>query len=399
VLRSLFSGITGLRQHQTMMDVVGNNIANVNTTGYKSSSVVFEDTLSQMMKSPGSPGESSGGMNPSQVGLGVQLGGIGTNFTQGSAQNTGRSTDMMIQGDGFFVLHNGDETVYSRNGAFSFDAQGSLVNNQGMSVQGWAGLDGVINADGPTSDITLPSGVVLPPVASSQLTIGGNIQASMEIGASVTLGVPAYDMAGNEHPMTVVLTKTSETTFAVDVSDGIDGSTPSPGAISFDPSGVATIDAEPNITLADGTVVAIDLSGVTQFGGPKTVAVTDRDGSAAGTLQQFQISADGIVTGMFSNGEKRQMAQIALANFNNPQGLEKGGGSVYRTSVNSGLPQIGTAGGGQRGSLIGGALEMSNVDLGQEFTNLIVAQRGFQANTKVISTSDEMLQDLVNLKR
>jgi flagellar hook protein FlgE len=399
VLRSLFSGITGLRQHQTMMDVVGNNIANVNTTGYKSSSVVFEDTLSQMMKSPGAPGESSGGMNPSQVGLGVQLGGIGTNFTQGSAQNTGRSTDMMIQGDGFFVLNNGDETVYSRNGAFSFDAGGSLVNNEGMHVQGWSEVGGVINADGPTADVQLPTGTVLPPVASSQITLGGNIQSSMAIGGTLTLSSIAYDLAGNDHPVTVLLTKTGDTTFSADVSDATVGSTPTPGAISFDPTGIATVDAEPNIVLADGTTVTIDLATLTQFGGPKTIAVTDKDGSAAGTLQQFQISTDGTVVGMFTNGVKRQMAQIALANFNNPQGLEKGGNSVYRTTVNSGLAQVGTAGGGQRGALIGGALEMSNVDLGQEFTNLIVAQRGFQANSKVITSSDEMLQDLVNLKR
>jgi flagellar hook protein FlgE len=382
-----------------MMDVVGNNIANVNTTGFKSSSVVFEDTLSQMMRSPGSPGDSSGGMNPGQVGLGVQLGGIGTNFTQGSAQNTGRSTDMMIQGDGFFVLNDGNESVYSRNGAFSFDAQGSLVNNEGMHVQGWSGVDGVINADGPTSDIQLPAGTVLPPVASSQITLGGNIQSSMEIGGTLTLSSVAYDLAGNDHPVTVLLTKTSDTTFSVDVSDATAGSTPTAGAISFDTSGIATVDAEPNIVLADGTTVTIDLATLTQFGGPKTIAVADKDGSAAGTLQQFQISTDGTVVGMFTNGVKRQMAQIALANFNNPQGLEKGGNSVYRTTVNSGLPQVGTAGGGQRGALIGGALEMSNVDLGQEFTNLIVAQRGFQANSKVITSSDEMLQDLVNLKR
>ena len=399
MLRSLFSGITGLRQHQTMMDVVGNNIANVNTTGYKSSSVVFEDTLSQMMRSPGSPSENNGGMNPGQVGLGVQLGGIGTNFTQGSAQNTGRSTDMMIQGDGFFVLNAGDETVYSRNGAFSFDADGSLVNNEGMHVQGWSGTDGVINADGPTSNVKLPAGIVLPPEATSQFTLGGNIQSSMEVGGTLTLSDVAYDLAGNSHPLTVILTKTSETTFSADVSDATAGSTPTPGAISFDTSGMATVDAEPNVTLADGTVVTIDLSTLTQFGGPKTIAIADKDGSSAGTLQQFQISADGIVVGRFSNGEKRNLAQIALANFNNPQGLEKGGNSVYRTSVNSGLPQVGTASGGQRGSLIGGALEMSNVDLGQEFTNLIVAQRGFQANSKVITSSDEMLQDLVNLKR
>jgi flagellar hook protein FlgE len=399
VLRSLFSGITGLRQHQTMMDVVGNNIANVNTTGYKSSSVVFEDTLSQMMKPPGAPGEASGGMNPAQVGLGVQLGGVGTNFTQGSAQNTGRSTDMMIQGDGFFVLNNGDETVYSRNGAFSFDADGQLVNNEGMHVQGWAGVDGVINADGPTQNIKLPAGTVLPPLASSQITVGGNIQSSMAIGSSVTLGVPAYDLAGNEHPLTVIMTKTSETTFSVDVSDATAGSTPTAGQITFDTSGIATVDAEPNVTLADGTVVAIDLAAVTQFGGPKTVAVTDKDGSSAGTLQQFQISADGTVVGMFSNGERRKMAQIALANFNNPQGLEKLGDTAFRSSANSGLPQIGTPGSGGRGDLLGGSIEMSNVDLAQEFTNLIIAQRGFQANSRVITTSDQMLQDLVDLKR
>ncbi len=397
MLRSLFSGITGLRQHQTMMDVVGNNIANVNTTGYKSSTVTFEDTLSQTMRNAGAPSDGQGGVNPAQVGLGVQLGGISTNFGQGSAQTTGRSTDLMIQGDGFFVVRNGQESIYTRAGAFTFDSNGSLVNNQGMVVQGWAvGADGTVNTDNPLADIQLPAGSMLAPEPSSEVTVSGNIPSDNTNVMSV--GAKAYDTGGNQHSLTVTFTYNAGA-YDVAVTDATAGSTYSAGTISWPAAGQPATVTNPTVTTSDGTVITVDLSAVTKFGGPKSLTVSQVDGSAAGTLQQFKIGSDGSVIGMFSNGLKKTMAKIAMANFNNPNGLEKIGSTCFRSTTNSGLAQVGEPATGGRGTLVGGALEMSNVDLAQEFTSLIVAQRGFQANSRVITSSDEMLQELVNLKR
>jgi flagellar hook protein FlgE len=407
VLRSLFSGITGLRQHQTLMDVVSNNIANVNTTGYKSSSVVFEDTLSQMLKPAAAASSTLGGLNPAQVGLGVQLGAISTNFGQGSAQSTGRSTDLMIQGDGFFVVRSGTEQSYTRAGAFSFDSNGTLVTPEGKVVQGWAATNGTVNTDNPITDIALPAGILIAPEASTAVTAAGNITAGTT--TDLTLGATTYDAAGKEHALTITLTwNAGNGNYDANVTDASDpASTPVAGVIAFDNTGAydAANSTLPTIQFNDGpaaapnTVVTMDLTGVTNYGGPKSLAVTTTDGSAAGTLQQFQIQSDGSLVGIFSNGEKMVMAKIAMANFNNPMGLEKTGETSFRETTNSGLPQIGTAGSGGRGTLLGGNIEMSNVDLAQEFTNLIIAQRGFQANSRVITTSDQMLQDLVDLKR
>ena len=408
MLRSLFSGISGLRQHQTMMDVVGNNIANVNTAGFKSSSVVFEDTLSQMLRSAGAPSSSVGGVNPAQVGLGVQLGAINTNFGQGSAQTTNKATDLMIQGDGFFVVRSGQENIYTRSGAFTFDTNGNLVSSQGMFVQGWQGTNGTVNTNGPLTDIKLPAGMLINPTPTSSVTVAGNIPATAS-PSTLTLGVTAYDAGGIAHPLTITLTPdisggTQPWPYQVSVDEG---------ATNYSTGSVLMFDASGNfdtalsspatglvpVALPDGTALNIDLSGTKQFGGPSSVAVTAADGATGGTLQQFRIQPDGTVVGIFSNGQKQNVAQIALANFNNPMGLEKIGATSYRTSPNSGLAQIGIPDSGGRGDLLGGALEMSNVDLAQEFTSLIVAQRGFQANSRVITSSDEMLQDLVNIKR
>src|SRR5437773_3669213 len=181
MLRSLFSGISGLRAHQQMMDVTGNNIANVNTTGYKSSQTTFEDTLSQMVKAAGAPqgGVGVGGTNPAQVGLGVRLAGIQTNFAQGAAQNTGRDTDLMIQGDGFFVVKNAGQDAYTRNGSFSFDTNGQLVTSDGSLVQGWtANTSGVVNTNTAVAPITLPVATLLAPQPTGNMTVAGNLPAN-----------------------------------------------------------------------------------------------------------------------------------------------------------------------------------------------------------------------------
>ncbi|MGQ0632754.1 MAG: flagellar hook protein FlgE [Sporichthyaceae bacterium] len=396
MLRSLFAGISGLRSHQTMMDVTGNNIANVNTTGYKSATTVFQDTLSQMLRGAGAPIAGNAGTNPAQVGLGARMASISTNFAQGSAQSTGRSTDLMIQGDGFFVVRNGGENLYTRAGAFSFDTDGRLSTAEGSVVQGWSATNGVVNTTAPVSDIILPVGAVLPPVASTTATFGGNLPSDAAVGTVSRASITVFDAAGTEIDLDLTFTMAAGGSWTVASSTG----TVAPAVMSFTGSG-----ATPNplsiayTATSGGQAITLDTAGLTGFAGQNSLAALGQNGSAMGSLQAFTMSPDGTLVGVFSNGLKAPLAQVALANFNNPPGLEKVGGSMYRSTVNSGTEQLGIAGVAGRGLLSSGALEMSNVDLAAEFTNLIVAQRGFQANSRVITTSDQILEDLVNLKR
>lgn len=401
MLRSLFSGISGLRAHQTMLDVTGNNIANVNTAGFKSSQVQFQDTLSQVLANAGAPQDGGGGTNPAQVGLGVKVAGIATNFQQGAAQLTNRSTDMMISGDGFFVVNKGGEQLYARAGAFSFDALGQLVTPDGALVQGWAAdAAGGIDLNAPLTDLRLPISTLMGARATSEAGFEGNLPADAAVGTILNRQVGVYDGAGQARDLTLQFTKTAT---GWDIAGAIAGTTSTQtGSITFTTDGqidTLTLPAFPADAAAGTGVIAVDLSTLTGYAGLETVAAEGQDGQAAGSLQSFAINTDGTLIGTFSNGLKQAIGRVALANFTNPSGLEKSGSSLYRPTVNSGDPQVGVAGTGGRGVLSGGSLEMSNVDLSAEFTNLIVAQRGFQANSRVITTSDELLQELVNLKR
>ena len=395
MLRSLFSGISGLRAHQTMMDVVGNNIANVNSVGYKTSNTVFEDTLSQMVRSSTGPTATTGGVNATQVGLGVKLGGVMTNFSQGSTQLTGRSTDMMLQGDGFFVTNDGSQDLYTRAGAFTLDANGHLTTPDGAIVQGWNAVNGVVNTNAVPGGVLLPVGMQIPPTPTANVALGGNVPATAAVGTAFTTTITTYDAQGTAVPVTFTLTKTGAD--AWDLSGT--GITPATTPVAFDPASGSITTTSPVAVTVGTSAVNLDLTKLTQFGQSNTLTALSQDGSATGTLQSFTLSPDGTVVGVFSNGVKQPVAQLAIAAFNNPGGLEKAGNSSFVAGPNSGVPQIGTAGTAGRGQLVGGALEMSNVDLATEFTNLIVAQRGFQANSKIITASDEILQDLVNLKR
>jgi flagellar hook protein FlgE len=395
MLRSLFSGISGLRSHQTMLDVTGNNIANVNTAGFKSSQTVFQDTLSQLMQGAGAPQGNAGGTNPAQVGLGVRVAGIFTNFTQGSNQSTGRSTDLMIQGDGFFVVKKDGQDLYTRAGAFNFDDFGQLVTPDGAKVMGWQAANGAINTNASAEPLVLPVGTMLPPKATTGINIGGNLSGDAAVGTAITTSITTYDPQGNAIPMETTFTKLTATTWSVAIKDAT-GTTPAPlPTLTFAADG--STPTPTTMTAPNGVV--INLSTTTNYAGEATVEALNQNGSAVGALQAFSISPDGTLVGTFSNGLRQDLGRIAMASFNNAPGLEKVGNTSFRATVNSGVAQLGTAGSGGRGSLVGSTLEMSNVDLAQEFTNLIIAQRGFQANTKVITASDEILQDLVNLKR
>jgi flagellar hook protein FlgE len=420
MLRSLFSAISGLQAHQTKMDTVGNNIANVNTVGFKSSTTVFEDTLSQVLRNGSAPTATAGGTNPAQVGLGVKVAEITTNFSQGSTQSTGRSSDFMISGDGFFVTKSGNQQLYTRAGSFDFDGTGRLVTPDGNLLQGWMATNGAVNTNGPIGDLSVPFGQSLKPVASTAGAVTGNLNSAT---AATTPVVPVvtqqtmYDPLGAAHQITYTFTPTATPNqWTVSVASGATALTTTPAAVTvnFDPTAGATsgkiipaaaqkftFDAS-SINAAWTGPVSADLSQMTQYGAPTTAIANSPvtgGGSAQGTLESFSLGNDGSITGVYSNGLRQVIGQLALANFANPSGLTKAGNSSYVVGDNSGTARIGVAGTGGRGSLAAGALEMSNVDLAQEFTGLIIAQRGFQANSKVITTSDQILQDLVQMKQ
>jgi flagellar hook protein FlgE len=418
MLRSLYSGISGLHAHQQMMDVTGNNIANVNTVGYKASSVQFQDTLSQMLGAAGAPQNGQGGTNPAQVGLGVKNSGIISNFAQGSQETTGRSGDMMIQGDGFFITRSGNEMLYTRAGSFTFDANGLLVSASGEPVQGWTGKDGVVNAAAKPDDIRMPLGGTIDPKATGKITLKGNLSSDdvpdgnnpTNSGANyyTTIPVKVYDDKGATSTVVagvgrsgtgpdwdwkVVMPMDTSTDFASQTGQAV-------------PLNFVKGRPDPAQLNADGKTMDIgaykvDVSDITSYSGISDARVFDTDGQAAGALTSlsYSVSDTGQIIGVYSNGLKEVLGQVAMATFKNVTGLEKVGDSSFRASVNSGYAQVGVPGSAGMGSVISGALEMSNVDLAQEFTNLVIAQRGFQANSRVITTSDELLQELVSMKR
>ncbi|MHB1137593.1 MAG: flagellar hook protein FlgE [Microthrixaceae bacterium] len=424
MIRSMFSAVSGLRNHQTMMDVVGNNIANVNTTGFKSSSTVFQDVLSQTLRGGGAAGANVGGTNPAQVGLGSRVAGTTTNFSQGALQLTGRSTDFAIQGDGFFVINQGGQQLFTRAGSFSPDALGRLVTQTGGLLQGWqADAAGTVNTNAAVGNVMIPVGDIIAPVQTGTVIVGGNLPSDADTGAVIANSTEIYDGQGNPTTLRFEFTKdaaanTWNATYRYVDAAGVSIPTPpaagtamTGGTLTFDAAGELT--SAFNMTIPGGVIpgfgageditVSLGAAGepnrISQYGTLSTLGIIDQDGSAAGSLQAFTVGQDGLIVGSYTNGGSRVIGQIAMGVFANPEGLEKAGGSNYRASVNSGLPQLGVAGQGGRGLLSAGTLEMSNVDLAAEFTNLIVAQRGFQANSRVVTTSDELLQEVVNLKR
>ncbi|WP_152204617.1 flagellar hook protein FlgE [Georgenia thermotolerans] len=395
MLRSLFSGISSLRSHQTMLDVTGNNIANVNTTGYKAGRTQFEDTLSQVIQNAGAPQAGQGGTNPAQVGLGVQVAAITNNFTDGATQQTGSPLDMKITGDGFFIINNGTEQLYTRAGAFTLDALGQLTTPSGALVQGWSATGGVVNANGALGPITLPVSTTMGAKATTGSVFSGNLPVDATNGTVLNRAVEVYDANGTAHNLDLVFEKSGATWTITSPDDAsVNVTLTSDGAGGFTPAATPF-----DVTVVPGLTVTVDLSTVSGYAKLTTIEAESQDGMGAGTLQSFSMNADGTLIGSFSNGFKEPVGRIALANFANANGLEKAGGTGFRSTVNSGEAQVGAAGTGGRGSLSSRALEMSNVDLSQEFTNLIIAQRGFQAGSRVITTSDELLQELVNLKR
>ncbi|MDY5918099.1 MAG: flagellar hook protein FlgE [Treponema sp.] len=463
MMRSLYSGVSGLQNHQTRMDVIGNNVSNVNTTGFKRGRVNFQDMISQQMAGAAKPTEEKGGVNPKEVGLGMTVASIDNVFTQGNLQSTGISTDLAIQGNGFFVMKNGEETFYTRNGAFGLDMDGTLVNPaNGMRVQGWMAeeINGqmLVTTAATPEDLIIPVGSKDPAKETTNVNFACNLNKNTpEIleGASAddifkgTWGTEQkiYDSFGNEHMLSVSFRRVVgnpnqwEATVVID-QDNADytqtrvglGTTDGVGntfLVNFDNYGAlqSVTDTAGNVTNPEGQVVLqtsfavadsnVDEQGnpyrqtlninlgtigsfkdtITQSASKSTTKAFYQDGYTMGYLDNFKIDSSGIITGVYSNGTNRTIGQIAMATFANDRGLEKAGDNTYVESNNSGMARIGESGVAGKGSLMAGALEMSNVDLSEQMTDMIVTQRGFQSNAKTITTADTLLETVLSLKR
>jgi len=414
------TSLSGLYANQQKLNVIGNNLANLNTIGFKASTVQFMDLVSQ------SVGGAS--MNPMQVGLGVTTGSISPNFRQGGIETTGIATNVAIQGDGFFVVGSPNDRSYTRAGDFAFDANGMLVTPDGKPVQGYTAIDpvtGAVITTGQPGDVVIPPGVLRPPTATTLFTTTTNLDSGAAVGSAFPASIQLYDALGEPHVATITYTKTGAGAwdYAMTVpGDEVTGGTAGTpfqianGTVSFDAQGrlaqvnggaaadlVVTAPAWANGAAATNfTWDLVDANGVaslTGFGSPSATSSITQNGTPAGTITALGINAGGEILATFGTGAAVVVGQLAVANFNNPQGLTKVGSNRFGESQSSGIANVGTAGTGGRGTLTGGAVEQSNVDIAQEFTQMILAQRGYQANSKAITVTDELLLETLNLKR
>ncbi len=428
MIGSLFSGLSGIRSHQTLLEVIGNNISNTNTTGFKAGRVTFGDILNQTLREVQSTNPSAGSANPLQLGGGVRIRSIDTLFTQGNLQSTDRVSDFAIEGDGFFVLSDGKKQFYTRAGAFDLNSEGYLTGPGGLMVQGKMAQDGVVPAGAAgIGNIQLPVEKGLPGKETKNVELSGNLNPLATDGQSKEIYIEVYDSEGNSHTITTTFTvKTGATynnngTMKKAATWEGQASLNTEGASMFNVNGksITTSTSKPlPINFKDGTynggfintlsfnpgngtgTVSINLKadGIKQSEGESSVRATS-DGYAASGLETFNVDGNGIITGVFSNGTTQAIGQLVLADFNNPEGMVKAGENIFQPSGTSGKAILGEPDTRGLGVISQGSLEMSNVVLAEEFTNMILAQRGFQASANVITTTDTILGDIVNLKR
>lgn len=474
-MRSMYSGVSGLRVHQTKMDVISNNIANINTVGFKRATASFKESFNQTLSSASSANQDRGGINPQQIGMGANVGTIVNVMGQGAAQRTDYGSDLMIDGDGFFIVKDASGFSFTRAGVFEVDAKGNLVDPNGLNVCGWKavkdpdkpGQQKIIKDTVTPINIYDGDNLYSPAQKTTSIEFTGNFNQTTNKEQKNTMSF--YDSQGNKYVMNIQFTKDDQfvptppnqnsswkislptvtlpggqapgagqpgthyeltvngkdkvylplanLTFPTDLSltFGVDGKLTSVNGTG----GAGTGFNLPNINLVnllkdDGTAngtqagitaetlsgINIDFAKVTQFNSKANVTSEAKDGNTAGSMTGYSIDGNGIIRGTYSNGQTKILAQIPLANFKNPAGLEKAGSNLYKETGNSSeFDGIGVEASTLGSKLQGGALEMSNVDLSYEFSEMITTQRGFQANSRIITTSDEMIQELVSMKR
>ena len=428
-MRSLYSGVSGLKAHQTKMDVIGNNIANVNTVGFKSSRVTFSELFYQTTQVASGPNAdtNTGGQNAKQIGLGTNMGAISVDVTtEGGTQSTGNPFDLKISGDSFFVVSSGGANYFTKAGNFTTDASGNLVTQSGGLVMGYiAESPGAMLQTDQIRPLSIYGAQYTntPPEITTAATYSGNINSedsNFAEGLPITTFIPVYDNLGYKYEVQVQVTKVSATEYTAEATGVYSGNqliedltAEMSGTLSFD--GATGLIAEGSESSFELTIsgkdsftapVQVDFSSLTCYGNESTIDCVRGDkngegaGKAVGTMISVGVQTDGKIVAAYSNGDNEVIGQIAVANFSNPAGLEKVGDNLFAATLNSGefngIGEDVTAGGG---SISSGTLEMSNVDLSTEFTDMIVTQRGFQANSRIITTSDTMIEELLSLKR
>lgn len=407
--------LSGLSANDRALQVIANNLANLNTVAFKTARPNFRDLFYQQIGSTGSG-------NPVQVGVGTGISSISSLFTQGSIESSGVKTDVALQGDGFFILDDGGLRLYTRAGTFELDANGFLVSSTGANVLGFPAINGVVGSNTTLVPLQINTGQISAPNPTNTIEITMNLNADDPVGTTFSTAIGVVDSLGSTHIVTANFTKTGTNTWdydltvpAVDVGGLI---TDPPVVLNF---GTLTFDGTGQLILPAADVAGITIAGfvngannltfdwklydpnggsiVTQVSSPSATFTTRQDGFPAGTLLDFSIQGDGTIQGVFSNGQTLALGQIALATFPNVQGMLRDGNNNFLASLSSGQPNTGVPGTGGRGSVSGGALELSNVDIAREFSRLILAQRAFQANARTFTTFDEVTQETINLKR
>jgi flagellar hook protein FlgE len=411
---SFSTALSALSAFSTAIDVVGNNLANMNTTSFKTSEVSFHDLVTQSL---------GAGLGETQVGFGVGTPLTLRQFTQGAVQTTGGTLDGAIQGDGFFVIQGANgSTQYTRAGNFQTDKNGNLETATGQAVQGWTQSNGVLNTNAPPGNITIPVGTVQPPVVTTNFSFDLNLNAAAVPGTATgtfATSVTVYDSLGNSHVVTATFTQDPTTAgqwnYSIAIPDAdvaTPPATPLTGSINFNSNGVLTVpastDPAPQLQITGLKDGASDMTlnwnlyngttrRLTQFAQPSSTSAVAQDGSAAAQLVRVAVASGGQILAQFSNGQQTIVGQLAMATVRNPISLVAAGDNNYQLSALSALPAVGLPGVGGRGSVQGGAVESSTTDIATEFTNLIIYQRGYEANSKVVSAVDQLSQTTINL--
>jgi flagellar hook protein FlgE len=413
--------LSGLTAESTALSTIANNLANLNTTGYKDQVVRFQDLFYQSLGTSGSG-------DPIQQGAGTGVGAIPSLFTQGNINPTGVATDVAIAGEGFLVTEKGGVTSYTRAGNFSVDKNAFLVTNEGQRVLGFPFVNGAITTGQGLKPLQLGSGQISAPTPTGAVQVNTNLDATAAVADSFSTPVTIFDSLGVSHVLTFTFTKTAANSWNYQISMPASelnpiipggGGAPVPqtgilkaGTLTFNGTGALTTPAADVtgigiVNLADGannqtfdwTLYNGASAFLTQVAAPSSTSSTHQDGAGSGSLVSFAIGSDGLITGTFSNGKTSTLGQLALATFPDEQGLLRTGNNGFAETLASGQAVVGAPGTGGRGTLSGGALELSNVDIASEFSALIIAQRGFQANARVVTTFDQITQDTIALKQ
>ena len=410
---SFSTALSGLSANSTAIDVVGNNLANLNSPGFKSDTITLQDLVTQSI---------GAGLGATQVGFGVGTPITLRQFSQGALESTGGPLDAAIQGDGFFIVQaaGSGNTEYTRGGSFQVNTQGQLTTASGDLVQGWTMTNGVLNTNLPIGPISVPVGALAPPVASTTISTDLNLNSAAASGDSFSTSIQVYDSLGTSHIVTLTFTQSgtpNQWNYSASVpgSDLTGGSfTPVTGSLTFDSTGKlitpASTDPSPTIAitgLADG---ASDMNltwnlyngtspRITQFDQASATSAQAQDGSAAANLVSVGLANGGEVLAQYSDGQQVVVGQMAMAQIRNPDSLVAAGNSNYEASALTALPAIGVPGTGGRGTVLGGSIEASNVDIAKQFTDLIIFQQGYEANAHVITTENTLSQDTINLKQ